>query len=207
MKGGRIIGEGADGCVVVDPLWPCASESKPPLSPSPRNTHLVSKLVLESDKEPLYLKAASRILGPLAKTFIAGLEGECRPANSTHPPSPENTLAYGQTIHNIHRSVTKKDYPCNLIKKQSKTKKGIADTHRLLYVRRYPMNVAEWIDVKQPLRQRISNIRNGIGPFLNGIQKFYQSSEQLIHIDLHIGNLFIRPPSQIGIADFGHSLL
>jgi len=48
--------------------------------------------------------------------------------------------------------------------------------------------------------------------FLIGLLRFYQNpKEQLFHIDLHIGNLFVRTQLdkslQLGVSDFGHCLL
>ena len=52
MQGGRILGEGVDGCVFEAPMWPCAKGSQTSQgAPGSTNTRYVSKLVSTKDKE------------------------------------------------------------------------------------------------------------------------------------------------------------
>jgi hypothetical protein len=61
MKGGRILGEGVDGCVFSEPLWPCAAGSKVTGQiPSGSDKSVVAKIVKKDDVESI-LKIVSHM--------------------------------------------------------------------------------------------------------------------------------------------------
>jgi len=100
MLGGKIIGEGVDGCVSKTPMWPCVAGTEG--IPSPDDTHYVSKIVSNKDTEPELLKMAAELLGPdLSSKYLAKLQGECKPANPLNPPSQKNAASMAQTKANI----------------------------------------------------------------------------------------------------------
>ena len=210
MQGGKVIGEGVDGCVLSEPTWPCAAGTAVQgAPPNPMDQGYVSKILSKDDTESEYLRAAARLIGPLSKKYLAGIQGECSPANSAHPPSGEGNVAY-KTSKAAVIEWKKKGQACGDLSKDLKEGKGITDTHKILYISRYPMTVLEWTGrLKKPVTQVISETVKAIPEFLQVLQSLYQnSSEQLIHIDLHVGNIFVRPNQvQFGIADFGHCLL
>jgi hypothetical protein len=91
MLGGKIIGEGVDGCILSRPMWPCATNSLSHMQVNSMSEKYVSKVVSINDKETDNLKIAARILGPdLSSRYIAGLEGECSPADKIHKSSQKN---------------------------------------------------------------------------------------------------------------------
>jgi hypothetical protein len=51
----------------------------------------------------------------------------------------------------------------------------------------------------------MTNIEDAVPTFLFILQKLFQGNTQLIHLDLHTGNIFIKEnPFKLGMADFGH---
>ncbi len=81
MLGGKVIGEGVDGCIFTNSMWPCESGSTN--VPDSKDKKYVSKIVSIEDTESENLKMAARLIGPeLSKKYLAGLHGECKPANS-----------------------------------------------------------------------------------------------------------------------------
>ena len=213
MKGGAVIGEGVDGCVLSEPIWPCAANSKViGQIPDGKDTSVVSKIVQMDDVESYYLQAANRILGPqLSMTYLAGLRGMCSPANSGHMPIKENMANF---------IVDKKDLfawkpegqACEALKR--KFKNGIAKTHKLMIISRYPSTLEEWINTvmakKIPINYVIQSVNLGIPSFLGILQMFYKhQTDELVNLDLHHKNIFVRANGsniQFGISDFGHCL-
>lgn len=203
--GGRIIGEGEDGCVFAEPMWPCASQSGTRSIPDSMNSRYVSKIIDITDDEPEYIKAAARILGPtLSAKYLIQLKGECPPASNQAPPSPMDLKALDASTKSI-LTLPYSTQACGKLKNDLKKGHDISRDHMVMYLNKYHMTLNEWIHTTT----KISHVLPAIPPFISILQKLYQnSSEQLINIDLHAGNIFIRPtPLQFGIADFGHSLL
>jgi hypothetical protein len=103
-----------------------------------------------------------------------------------------------------------KGQACGNLKSLIKTGKGISNTHKVMYISRYDTSVKDWIsDTKDTMKHIIDITIPAIKPLLNVLQMLYQgSNEQLIHIDLHVGNIFVKQnPIQFGLTDFGHCLL
>ena len=204
--GGKILGEGVAGCVLTAPSWPCVKGSSD--APSVSDPSVVSKLVPSSDTESIYLKAAARILGPeLSKRYLAGLRGECRPANATHPPNETNAAALKVDTEAVVGSKT--SGACKTLKQALISKKGITEDHTLMFISRYPMTLEEWATSLKPMtRVNLVSLLHTIPTFLSILQRLVQDqNEQLVHIDLHSNNIFVRPLQnnqiELGISDFG----
>lgn len=205
MLGGRIVGEGVDGCVLSEPMWPCASGSQG--VPETGNSRYVSKIVLKTDTESENLKSAARILGKdLASKYLAGLAGECSPANSSHAPNPQNVVALKSSELQV-KQWTKRGLACDSLKK--KLEKGLSNS-KVMFITKYPSTVENWANklrVERISYKRVlPEVERAIPQFIFVLQKFYQDpSEELINIDLHTGNIFVRDnPLEFGIADFGN---
>ena len=198
MSGGKIIGEGEDGCVFTEPMWPCAKDQVSNL----KDSRYVSKIVEKDDIESEYIRAATRILGPqLSARYIVTLKGECSPASGL-----KSDLALDE--NRVQLLNWDSEQACGNIKSQIQKGQSLTDSHKVMYMTRYPMTLSQWgLSSKLNIRQ----IESAISPFISILQKLYQnSSEQLINLDLHAGNIFVRPLDtgiQFGMADFGHCLL
>ena len=207
MLGGRILGEGVDGCIMENPGWPCIAGSKG--VPEPTDTRYVSKIVPINDAESLNLKLANKILGSeLASKYLAGLRGECRPADAYHPPNSKNTESYISAKRNVN-SWKKTGQSCEKLKDTMTMGKDITQDNKIMYLTKYNKTISDWIDEIQrrsvPYEKVMHDIELAVPNFLMILQKFYQGETQLIHLDLHTGNIFIKEnPFELGMADFGH---
>jgi hypothetical protein len=209
MQGGRIIGEGVDGCILTEPMWPCSSETDNQFVPDLESRDYISKIVPRNDSESLYRKSAERLLGPLATKFMTTLKSECTPADPKHVSKKVQEEIYKSSEDSL-TSWKSDGEACSQLKDVLKKKGEIASTHKIMYITRYLMNVKEWMQTtRQPMSQILSSVIPAIRPFLGALQRLYQQpSEQLIHIDMHAGNIFIKlNPLQFGLTDFGHCLL
>lgn len=206
MLGGRIIGEGVDGCVFSEPMWPCASGASG--MPNSKDPRYVSKLVPLKDEESEFLKSAARLLGPERSKYLAGLHGECAPANSFNPPKSKEKDVFKTGLKSV-QSWQKRGQACEGLKDILKSGNPISKDHKIMFISRYPMSVSSWIETLQKTQQPYSvimkQVERAIPTFLDVLQQLVQGqSEQLIHIDLHTGNIFVKEPLEFGIADFGH---
>ena len=217
MEGGRILGEGVDGCVLAEPMWPCAPGTTvgTDVVPNPKDSHYVSKIVPKGDAESGFLRAANRILGPqLADKFLAAMKSECSPANSSHPPVTSQASDYEANKVAVLKAANSRE-ACGQLKKVFKQGKGITNDMKVLHISRYPMTCVEWVnkldESKHSIKSALQLTITAIPTFLTVLQKLVSGSEQLVHIDLHTNNIFVRPFSngtvQFGIADFGHCFL
>jgi hypothetical protein len=218
QSGGSILGEGVDGCVFAAPSWPCAASREVPQVPNPRDGSVVSKMVAKTDQEDIAIRTAMGILGPaMSQKYLAGLRGECAPANNTHNPPFPHQGAY-QVSKSAVLAWTNDDKACGQLKKQILSRKGVHNTHKIMYIDRYPVNLFSWIgqqqQAKRPPKGVISQIRKAIPDFLVPLQKLVNHPVTPVYnIDLHNQNIFVRPsaPSggqiSFGIADFGHCLI
>lgn len=205
MLGGKIVGEGVDGCVLTEPMWPCASSSAEGL-PNSKNSHFVSKIVSVKDKESDNLKMAARILGPdLSSKYLAGLQGECAPADKIHPSAQKNV----ESMKSAERAVItwpKKGQACAELKSSLVKGKDISKDSKIMFISKYTATVSGWVEkLQKPYNTVIREVEHAVPKFMEVLQKLYQGSDgQLIHIDLHTGNIFIREsPLEFGLADFG----
>ena len=208
LKQNQIIGSGEDGCVFKS--WPCARTGTSTNSINPdHDTQYVSKIVKRDDDESMYIQAATRILGPdLAKQYTIHLKGECAPANSSHPPPQGQDHIY-QTSKAALLAWTKKNEACDTLKQELVQGKNITGDHKVMYINKYPITLDEWANTTSI---KLSAVHAAIPPFLQVLQKLFQGNvEQLINIDLHAGNMFVKTVRtgaiQFGLADFGRCLL
>jgi len=207
MLGGRIIGEGIDGCILSEPMWPCATSST--IGVSAKDAGYVSKVVSVKDEESDNLKMATRILGPqLSSRYIAGLEGECIPGDKVNPSS--NT----ESMKSVERAVLtwpKKGQACAELKNKLVKGQDISKTSKIMVISKYDATVSVWVEIlKTPYKSTMKEVEKAIPKFMMVLQKLYQGhNEQLIHIDLHTGNIFVRLLSsgiEFGLADFGRCM-
>jgi hypothetical protein len=216
MEGGRIIGEGVDGCIFTEPSWPCVPGTAQGQAPMPNDKGYVAKIVNNGDIESGYIKAATRILGPQLSMYIAGMKSECAPVNSQHPPDQSQQYSFELGKSALSKWAKGTDSgSCWDIQQKLKSNKGISQSHKIMYISRYPMTVIEWIEkhrnLKRPIDYAIKDTIQAIPQLLIVLQKLVQNpSEQLIHIDLHANNIFVKPNNNtvnFGITDFGHCIL
>lgn len=212
MQGGRILGEGVDGCIFEQPMWPCASGTEDTPPPSTSDTRYISKLVSVKDTEAFFLKMAERLLGQeLANTYISKLQTQCKPATKLHPPKSVNAQSLNKGEQNI-KAWPKKGQACGELKKKLENEQNISSSSKLMIITKYPITMShliEKLDKKSPLmpyKTVLYHIEHAIPKFIHVLQKLYQNpNEQLIHIDLHTGNIFVKhKPLEFGLADFGH---
>jgi hypothetical protein len=209
MLGGKIVGEGVDGCVLSEPMWPCSAAE--PSSINSKDAHFVSKVVSVDDIETENLKMAARILGPtLSSRYIAGLQGECAPADKTHGPALKNANSY-KSAERAVITWPKKAQACEALKYKLLKGKDLSKDNKIMFISKYDATVSSWIEkVQKPYKSVIREVEKAIPQLMIVLQKLYQGSEeQLIHIDLHSANITVRMlPSSIefGLADFGRCL-
>lgn len=210
MQGGRILGEGVDGCIFEAPMWPCAKGSQNSQgAPNSKNTRYVSKLVSIKDKEADYLRMAERLLGPeLAQKYLAKLQAECKPATHHTQSNPGNAQSLIAGEKNV-KAWSKKGEACGALKKKLENGKNISVDSKLMIITKYPITVSGWAEKLHTssisFTTILNNIERAIPKFILILQKLYQNpNEQLIHTDLHTGNIFVRfNPLEFGLADFG----
>lgn len=209
MLGGKIVGEGVDGCVLSEPMWPCSAAQ--PSSINSKDAHFVSKVVSVEDIETENLKMAARILGPtLSSRYIAGLQGECAPADKVHGPAPKNMNSY-KSAERAVITWPKKAQACEGLKYKLLKGKDLSKDNKIMFISKYDATVSSWIEkVQKPYKAVMREVEKAIPQLMVILQKLYQGSEeQLIHIDLHSANITVRLlPSSIefGLADFGRCL-
>lgn len=208
MRGGRIIGEGVDGCIMSEPMWPCATSSQ--LDINSKDSHYVSKVVSVKDEESENLKMAARILGPeLSSRYIAGLQGECVPSDKVHPSSNTGSM---KAVERAVLTWPKKGQACAVLKDKLVKGQDISKNSKIMIISKYDATVSGWIEtLEKPYKATIKDIEKAIPHFILVLQKLYQGKdEQLIHIDLHTGNIFVRLHGtkglELGLADFGRCM-
>ena len=210
MQGGRILGEGVDGCIFEGPMWPCAEGSTgSETAPDTMDKRYVSKLVSIEDKEVEFLKMAERLLGrELAEKYISRLQTECEPATQQKPPKQRNKESLKQGEKNT-MGWLKQDQACGILKDKLKSGKNISQDSKLMIITKYADTVSSWAEKLKtttiPYTTTMQYVENALPNFIYILQKLYQNpAEQLVHIDLHTGNIIVRyNPLEFGIADFG----
>ena len=209
MEGGKILGEGVDGCILTEPMWPCTSESHRSTIPNLESKDYISKIVPKQDNESIYRKSAEHLLGSLSPHFMTLLKDQCIPADTKHPPRKSEEYIYSFSEHSV-KGYRPDGEACSLLKQRLEDGKEIAESHKVLYISRYLMNVKDLVSTtNQSTKSLLDLIIPAIYPFLKGLQRLYnQESEQLIHLDLHAGNITVKlNPLLFGITDFGQCLL
>ncbi len=208
MLGGRIIGEGVDGCIMSEPMWPCTTSSQSVINS--KDSHYVSKVVSVKDEESENLKMAARILGPdLSSRYIAGLQGECVPADKVHKSSNTNSM---KSVERAVLTWSKKGQACAELKDKLVKGQDISKSSKIMIISKYDATVSGWVETLQkPYKATINDVEKAIPQFILVLQKLYQGrEEQLIHIDLHTGNIFVRllgtKGLELGLADFGRCM-
>lgn len=214
----KVVGEGVDGCITEKPTWPCASKTQTyGNAESGYKPGVISKIIQnKADDESENLRIATKILGPNeALLYLISLRGQCKPANDAHPPSADKYDDYAKSKNALMKFEGTDGLACGKLKSALMSKNGIADTHKLLLISKYPITFSEWVsDVKRntvPFTTIVRQLTAAIPKLLNTLQTFYRNhTEHLINFDLHKANLFVRTQGGenliLGIADFGRCL-
>jgi hypothetical protein len=154
---------------------------------------------------------AARILGPeLSSRYIAGIQGECKPADKVNPMATKNT----ESMKSAERAVVtwqKKGQACGDLKFDLVKGKDISKRSKVMIISKYDATVSGWVEIlKTSYKVTMKEIEKAIPQFIMVLQKLYQGhQEQLIHIDLHTGNIFVRilgSGIEFGLADFGRCM-
>jgi hypothetical protein len=209
MQGGRVIGEGVDGCIITEPMWPCSANSIKSDIPPLKSDGFVSKITHKGDDENIFRLAAQEILGPLATKYLTILQSECSPSDPFHPSTRSQSDIYKESKASL-LAWTHKGQACGDLKDIVKKGKSISEDHKIMYISRYDASLKDWLsETKDSMNKVTLKIIPAIREFLGILQMLHQGSKQkLIHIDLHIGNIFVKQaPIQFGLTDFGHCLL
>jgi len=203
MLGGGIIGEGADGCVFADPMWPCKTGSKN--VPNSKDTRYVSKMIKKTDSESDFLRIAMQILGPELSKYIVGLHGECEPADKKHSPDIRNVNSYAASEKAVGKLASSK-LPCGQVKDMVLKGMEVSKEYKLIYISKYEKNLDDWLETtSMNYLQTLKTIERAVPQLLYVLQIMFQGQIQLINLDLHTGNVFVNSsPFYLGIADFGH---
>lgn len=203
MLGGGIIGEGADGCVFADPMWPCRTGSKN--VPSSKDTRYVSKMVKKTDSEADVLRLAMQILGPELSKYMVGLHGECEPADKQHSPDIKNVNSYVASEKAVSKWANNK-FPCSEVKHMVLKGMDVSKDYKLMYISKYEKNLDRWLETtSMNYLQTLKTIEKAVPHLLYVLQTLFQGEMKVINLDLHTGNIFVKSsPFYLGIADFGH---
>jgi hypothetical protein len=208
-----VLADGSDGCVFTKPSLPCAEGTQGQTTIDPRNPEIVGKVVDVSDEEKKFLEIANSILGKeLALKYLAGLQGSCNPANSTHPPKEDEKPLFNSSIKSLSQWSSR--HACSKLKEKYLTRKNITSTHSLLFISRYPRTLEEWITSikvnKLSIPSILQSVNQSMPDFIHVLQLFYKDpSKQLINLDLHHANIFVRTYEnsiQFGLSDFGRCI-
>jgi len=158
------------------------------------------------------LKMAARILGPdLSARYIAGIQGECAPADKINTSSLRNSDSM-KAVEKAVLTWPKKGQACAALKDKLVKGQDISKNSKVMIISKYDATISGWIETLQkPYKTTLKEIERAIPQFMVVLQKLYQGrQEQLIHIDLHTGNIFVRLLGarglELGIADFGRCM-
>ena len=209
MQGGRVIGEGVDGCILTEPMWPCSATSIKSNIPALKSGTYVSKITRIDDEETMFRLAAQEILGSLAEKYLTMLGSECSPADSSHPPVKSQIDLYKKNKASL-LAWEPREHACGELKQLVKKGRSISRDHKIMYISRYEASVKDWLaGTRDSMARVIDKVIPAVREFLSIVQMLHQgSNQQLIHIDLHIGNIFVKQnPMQFGLTDFGQCLL
>jgi hypothetical protein len=208
-----VLADGSDGCVFTKPSLPCAEGTEGEIKIDPRNPNIVGKVVDVSDEEKKFLELANDILGKdLALKYLAGLQGSCNPANSSHPPKEDEKPLFNSSMKSLTQTMTR--HACSKLKDKYLTRKNITSTHSLLFISRYPRTLEEWIvhikANKLSIPSILQSVNQSMPDFIHVLQLFYKHpTKQLINLDLHHANIFVRTYDnsiQFGLSDFGRCI-
>jgi len=145
MLGGRVLGEGVDGCILSEPMWPCSANTASHVEVNSRDPHYVSKIVNINDEEIYNLKIVNQILGPeMSSRYIIGLHSQCKPADKVHPASPKNT----KSVVNAEKALI--SWPnggkaCSSLKNMVTKGKNISSQSTLMIIPKYEMTFSGFI--------------------------------------------------------------
>jgi len=187
MLGGRVLGEGVDGCILSEPMWPCSANTASQVKVNSRDPQFVSKIVSTNDEEINNLKIVNQILGPeMTSRYIIGLHSQCKPADKLHPPAPKNT----RSVVNAEKALI--SWPegtkaCSSLKNMVTKGKNISTKSTLMIIPKYDMTFSGFIHkVNKPYELVVQVIDAAVPQLLVVLKQIYNGSiGLLIHTDLH----------------------
>jgi hypothetical protein len=211
MLGGRVLGEGVDGCILSEPMWPCSANTASHVEVNSRDPHYVSKIVNTNDEEIYNLKIVNQILGPeMSSRYIIGLHSQCKPADKLHPASPKNT----KSVVNAEKALI--SWPnggkaCSSLKNMVTKGKNISSQSTLMIIPKYEMTFSGFIHkVNKPYELVVEQVQAAVPGLMVVLQRLYQGAlGQLIHTDLHSENIVVKRVNngiEFGLADFGRCI-
>ena len=200
LKGGKVLGEGADGCVLTDPIWPCALDI-PGYDPSDRT--LVGKIVENSDIEDINIRIAKNIVGE--SPHIIQLIGVCKLDNPDTTDRVkakyifDNRRALTRLFQNSYMNSHKK--ACTRLG-QIPVEKIIQD-YKILILKRYDSDLLTFFNDNYTTANFTKELLISAIPFVKVLQQLVDGNTgKLINLDLHAQNIFIHG-SHMGMADLG----
>jgi hypothetical protein len=208
MLGGRVLGEGVDGCILSEPMWPCSANTVSQVKVNSRDPHFVSKIVSTNDEEINNLKIVNQILGPeMSSRYIIGLHSQCKPADKFHPAAPKNT----KSVVNTEKALISWEEgtkACSSLRNMVTKGKNISTKSTLMIIPKYDMTFSGFIHkVNKPYELLVQVIEEAVPNLMVVLQELYQRSiGQLIHTDLHSENIVVKLLNngvEFGLADFG----
>lgn len=208
MLGGRILGEGVDGCILSEPMWPCSANTASQVKVNSSDSHFVSKIVGTNDEEINNLKIVNQILGPeMSSRYIIGLHSQCKPADKFHPAAPKNI----KSVVNAEKALISwqsDGKACSSLKNMISKGKNISTKSTLMIIPKYEMTFSGFIHkVNKPYNLVVQVIDAAVPQLMLVLQQLYQGSiGQLIHTDLHSENIVVKRLKngiEFGLADFG----
>lgn len=227
LKGGKVLGIGADGCVFSEASWPCAT----PLSGyNPSDPSVVSKLVVASDNEDHIITLALSIVPPEDKKHLIGFIGTCTPSTKaiaaanakTAKEFDENEAEILDLYKNYHlKPEPTRGNPNSCIRIATWQAQGAYNSIKSLtneYYNTYEdvkviVNKKYQQTLYKYLKDHVSDI--SFTPLLKGCVKYVKVLETLaegvdgrriVNVDLHTANIFVNQDSEdliVGAADFG----
>jgi hypothetical protein len=108
----------------------------------------------------------------------------------------------------MSKTSSKKEQACESLKDKIIKGKNISRNSKVMIIAKYDSSVDGWVsNSKKPYTYMLKDIEKAIPQFIFILQKLYQGNqENLIHFDLHTGNIFMRSLKvgiELGLADFG----
>jgi hypothetical protein len=214
QKGGKYLGEGADGCIFSAPgNWPCEKSLE---GYNPNDKTLVTKLVDSDDVEGDILNIVKYITKKSPERYnVIKYVGKCKPKFSGF--NRLQKTRYNRNIVELNK--TKK--ACKRLLKD--TEKGQIHDYTMYVLGKYEMTFKDFTTLlkdKKYLKNEVANVLYAAHfPFIATLNDLVISTEyNVINYDLHSKNIVVFKDNkkdfkpldartfQIGIADFGRSI-
>ena len=211
-RGGKVLGKGADGCVLTQYAWPCKS----PLDGyDPSDPTVVSKIIQKYDNEDVIIRVASSILqGDDAKFMIQHI-GSCIPES----PLTSDRHKQHQVLDSLNEIMDMYEVDKTLYNSKKKPHDGcttIATTppediekqYKIIVNKKYTSDLLRYVENNLNDPSIVQKIITAAIPLSEILQKLIKTPyNRILNIDLHQQNIFVNLDThsniQMGIADFG----